>query len=452
MAQTIFARNMLTADGWRRDARLTIGADGHIASIEDGDAPGSVSVDVLLPAPGNVHSHAFQRAMAGLTEYRGPSGHDDFWTWRTLMYRFLEALTPEDIGAIAAQVQVEMLETGFGAIGEFHYVHHAPGGAPYANLAEIATHILEAAKETGIGYTHLPVLYMRGGMDDRALEGGQLRFGCGLEQFERLFEASRTAMKNCPADFRLGVAPHSLRAVTREGLARASKLGKGGPCHIHAAEQTGEVEAVKAALGATPVRWLLDNAEIDANWCFIHATHMTGEEIRDFAASNAVAGLCPITEGNLGDGIFEAAAFANARGRMAIGSDSNVRISLTEELRQLEYSQRLRDRRRAVLADDRSCGRFLFDHAARHGAQALGRNAGRLEPGALADLTALKSGVLSARSGDAVLDGWIFAEGDGAVSDVWAAGRHVVRGGAHVKRDLVRNRFDKTLARLENTL
>ena len=454
MRRAIFAKQMLTAAGWRQDVHVIIGEDGRITALGDGDVPDATRVDILLPAPGNEHSHSFQRALAGLTEFRGKAGTDNFWSWRELMYRFVERLTPEHVEAIAAQVQVEMLEAGYAAVGEFHYLHHQNGGEPYDDPAEMSGRILNAAAETGIGCTHLPVLYMRGGLDDRALKDGQLRFGCDPERFERLHEAIRGKMNELPDDFRIGVAPHSLRAVTQEGLALAAVLAKDAPVHIHIAEQTAEVDEVKAALGSTPVRWLLDHAEIAENWCLIHATHMSPDEIRDAAVSKSVAGLCPITEANLGDGVFSAATFIDAGGRMAVGSDSNVRISLTEELRLLEYSQRLTLRRRAVLADARSCGRFLYDHVTAGGAQALGRDSGRIEPGALADLVALDGAkpYLAGMEYDHLLDAWIFAGDDGAVTDVWSAGRHVVRGGEHIRRDAVRTRFDAVMAELRADL
>lgn len=447
----IHADEMLTAQGWRKDSHVVIGDDGRIESIGDGAPEGALHVGALLPAMSNLHSHSFQRAMAGLTEARGKNPEDDFWSWRALMYRFLEALGPDDIEAIAAQVQMEMLEAGYAAVGEFHYIHHGADGAPYDNPAELSLRVIAAAKDTGIGFTHLPVLYMRGGLDDRALEGGQLRFSNDAESFARIHENVKTALEDCPDDFALGVAPHSLRAVDAEGLAFAEKLAGDAPIHIHIAEQIREVEQVEAALGAWPVRWLLDHAPVDERWCLVHATHMTSDETADLAKSKAVAGLCPITEGNLGDGVFNAPSYFDAGGRAGIGSDSNVRISLSEELRLLEYSQRFMRRRRNVLTDkNRSCGRFLYEETARGGAQALARSAGRIEPGALADLTALdmNSSTLAGLTGDTILDTWIFAGDDSLVTDVWSAGRYMVKEGRHVKRDPIEARFNNVMAKL----
>ena len=454
--QRIAAKEVLTPEGWRRDAIVEIGPDGRIAGVynKEKEHAADFAAGVLLPAPGNVHSHAFQRAMAGLTEHRAnPS--DDFWTWRALMYHFVGRLTPDDIEIIATQVQMEMLEAGFAASGEFHYLHHQPDGTPYDNPAELTERLVAAAAETGIGYAHLPVLYRRGGMDGRALEGGQRRFGCTREQFQKLFEAAGALMKALPAYARLGVAPHSLRAVGKDDLDFAGALAPDSPIHLHIAEQTGEVEEALAHLGARPVEWLYANAEVDARWCLIHSTHMTGAEIKAVASSGAVAGLCPITEANLGDGIFAAKDFIATGGRFGIGSDSNIRISLAEELRALEHSQRLRDRKRAILSTpEKSCGRLLLEHAAEGGAQALGRNAGRIEKGALADLVALDADhpALSGLSGDRLLDAWIFASAESPITDVWAAGRHVVKDGRHIHRDRIRGRFNKVMTRLRAEL
>jgi formimidoylglutamate deiminase len=393
--------------------------------------------------------------MAGLTERRGPDPTDSFWTWRQLMFRFLDQLTPEDVEAIAAFVQMEMLEAGYAAVAEFHYLHHRPGGAPYDRLAEMSERIAAAAAGTGIGLTLLPVLYQYGGLDRRPLGPGQVRFGNDPERFARLVEGAEAALKRLPADTRLGIAPHSLRAVSPEGLAAATALRPEAPLHLHLAEQIAEVTEVEAATGARPVTWLLDHAEVDGRWCLIHCTQMQAGETARLAATGAVAGLCPITESSLGDGIFDGARFLAADGRFGIGSDSNVRIALSEELRTLEYSQRLRDRARAVLAGpDRSMGRPLFAGAAAGGAQALGRDAGAIRPGAWADLVAIDGQALAIAGldGDSLLDGWIFAGDDRLVRDVWSAGRHVVSDGRHIGRDRVEARYRRCIARLRDAL
>ena len=455
MPTNIFARQALTPEGWRHDIQVTLEA-GLITHIGRSEAIPDHRVGILLPALSNVHSHSFQRAMAGLAERRGPNAIDDFWTWRKVMYRFLELLSPEDIGCIAAFVQMEMLEAGYAAQAEFHYVHHGPSGQAYGQIDETSQRHIEAAKRTGIGYTHLPVLYMQGGLDGGPLEDGQLRFGCDIEQFQDLHSAITRTFMNAPEDFVLGVAPHSLRAVPRAGLETCAELAPTGPIHIHAAEQVGEVRDVEAALGARPVRWLLDHQRIDSRWCLIHATHLDDSEVDDLAASGAVAGLCPITEANLGDGIFPADRFAAQGGTFGVGSDSNVKIALGEELRMLELSQRLRDRRRVVLASDDlpSNGRFLYDKAAAGGAQAIGRNSGRIEIGALADLVALDDThlAIAGLNGDAILDAWVFSSTDDLVHDVWSAGRRVVEAGRHVHHEEISTAFGTTLRRLRQAL
>jgi formimidoylglutamate deiminase len=372
------------------------------------------------------------------------------------MYRFLDRLTPDHVEAIAAQVFVEMLESGYASVAEFHYLHHDPAGAPYADGAEMAGRIAAAAGTAGIGLTLLPVLYMRGGCDGRPLEGAQRRFGTDIDRFAALHAASRAVIDRAPADFALGIAPHSLRAVDPEALREAVALGAAGPIHIHVAEQTAEVEEVQAHLGARPVDWLLANHGVDSDWCLIHCTHMTPDETRALAATEAVAGLCPITEANLGDGIVNATGFAEAGGRFGVGSDSNVHITLFGELSTLEYSQRLRDGGRAALADaDRSTGRVLFEAATLGGTQAAGRPAGALASGQWADIVGFSTDNpwLCGRTGDAALDSLIFTgRGRDAITDVWSAGRHVVRGGRHVARDRVAADFMRAMADLGQDL
>ncbi len=447
----IHAKRALLPDGWAGDVRITL-KDGLIRSVTRNAAPEAAdhSVDTLLPAPGNLHSHAFQRAMAGLSEHRS-QGRDSFWSWRELMYRFLDHLRPEDIHAIAAQTYLEMQETGFASVGEFHYLHHRPSGGTYDNIAETSLAIFEAARETGIGLCHLPVLYTYGGAERAPLSGGQLRFGNDPERFARLLEAAQQGLRTLPGDARLGLAPHSLRAVDPEGLALAQTMRRDDPIHFHIAEQPAEVAQIEAWLGARPVDWLLANAPVDGRWCLIHATHMTRAETRAMARSGAVAGLCPITEANLGDGPFNGAAYLAAGGRFGLGSDSNVAITLTGELRLLEYSQRLRDLERNVLAGEHgSVGHTLFTGATRGSAQALGRAGGQIEADALADLLAIDStdARLCALPRERLLDGLIFAAGDHVVRDLWSAGRHMVTGGRHKERARITARFKATMHRL----
>lgn len=450
--QEIFARTALTPAGWQADVRVAIGDDGRIASVKADAAPGTDAtvVPVLLPALSNLHSHTFQRAMAGLAELRGPEGRDSFWTWREIMYRFLDLLSPGDIEAIAAFAFMEMQEAGFCACAEFHYVHHQPGGMAYDDIGELSARICAAADGTGIGLTLLPVLYSHGGVDKRPLKDGQTRFGNDLPAFERLLASAETHLARLAGDASLGVAPHSLRAVQPDALiAMADHLAE-RPVHMHIAEQVPEVEEVQAAYGKRPVEWLLDTLPVDARWCLIHCTHMNEQETATLAATGAVAGLCPVTEANLGDGIFNGSAFMAAGGRLGIGTDSNIRISPAEELRQLEYSQRLSERARVVLAEHgASCGRTLYDAALGGGAQALGRQTGAIAAGRWADLVALDPVSFAGyQNGDGLLDGWIFTGGNEAVSNVWSAGRHVVREHRHIGRDMIVRRYASTMKRL----
>lgn len=452
-AGTVFARRARLTDGWARDITLRI-ESGRITAIDIGVSrpPGAIAVDTLLPALGNLHSHAFQRAMAGMTE-RKQAGQDSFWTWRTLMYAFLERLTPEHIEAIAAQVFLEMLEAGYAAVGEFHYLHHQPDGSPYNDLAETGARIAAAAAETGIGLTLLPVLYTHGGAGCQPVEGGQRRFANSPDRFARLVESTRSAVSALPPDTVVGIAPHSLRATDPDGLAATVTAHPDGPVHIHIAEQTREIEQIEAWLRARPVEWLLANQPVDRRWCLVHATHMTPDEIDGAARSGAVAGLCPITEANLGDGVFEGPRYLAAGGGFGIGSDSNVRIALGEELRMLEYSQRLRDRARNVLVPrEGSVGETLYLGAAAGGAQALGRGAGTLATGSLADLVAIDGSdpSLAALSDGQLLDGLCFAAGDRVVTDVWSAGRRVIRSGRHPRREEIRARYARAVSDLIN--
>lgn len=456
----LWAKQGLTSDGWRNNVRITIGDDGAITALQANAKPAGQKFDILLPAPANSHSHAFQRAMAGMTESRetDPQNRilkDSFWTWREVMYRFVDLLTPADIEAIAAFLYMEMLEAGFGAVAEFHYLHHGIGGQTYDNIAETAHRIAAAADQAGIGLTLLPVLYTQGGCDGRALVGGQKRFGNDQDSFAKIFEASKSAMAGLGADCRLGTAAHSLRAVTPEELSFASGLAPDAPFHIHIAEQDGEVEEVLTHFGKRPVAWLLDNHAVDSRWCLIHATQMTSEETVAIAKSGATIGLCPITESSLGDGIFNARKYLSAGGAFSIGSDSNVRISLAEELRTLEYSQRLKHRERAVLAtDDKSCGHVLLQGVAKGGASACGRNSGEIAIGKMADLFALDGDApdLTSKQGDMLLDSFIFSGSSNMITDVWSAGRHMVRGGAHIYRDAITKNYKKTIQSLQQRL
>jgi formimidoylglutamate deiminase len=404
---------------------------------------GSTS-NFILPGMVNLHSHAFQRGMAGLAERAG-AGEDSFWTWRDVMYRFLQRLTPDDVEAIATMAYVEMLEAGYTRVVEFHYLHHDIDGRPYANVAEMAERVAAAAAATGIGLTLLPVLYSNGGFGGQPATPGQKRFVNTFEQFIGLREESAKAIEALPGSL-IGMAPHSLRAVTPDTLKLAAEaFGGDGPIHIHVAEQEKEVADCLAWSGRRPVEWLLDTGLVDDQWCLIHATHMTAIEVRRVAASGAIVGLCPITEANLGDGIFPAVDYRNSQGRFGIGTDSNVLISLNEELRTLEYGQRLRDRRRNRLADPGlSIGRTLFDAALSGGHQAAGLTSTSNDQIHL-DRRRIE---LAGRTGDNIIDAWLFASARPLISEVFVDGRRVVEGGQHIIRDAAERQFAKVVARL----
>ncbi|MEP1229307.1 MAG: formimidoylglutamate deiminase [Litorimonas sp.] len=457
MMKLLHAKQALTSQGWQKNVTISVDETGHITNVKPNDeCQSGQTYGIILPALSNVHSHSFQRAMAGLTETRGINANDSFWSWRKIMYQFMDQLTPEVIEVLAAQVQMEMLEAGYAAIGEFHYVHHDHSGNKYDDITELSVRQFAAANLTGIGYTHLPVLYMQGGLDGRNLKGGQVRFGNTLDEFDTLYAKLASHFQTLPDDYILGIAPHSLRAVTKDGLHFVQTLAKQIPIHIHIAEQLAEIDEVKTVLGKRPVQWLLDNINVDKRWCLIHATHMDKEETSALAKIGAVVGLCPITEANLGDGIFNATDYISQGGSIGIGSDSNVLIALSEEFRALETSQRLRDHSRVALssAQTRSNGRYMYERAATGGAQALGRNSGEIKVGALADIVALDDTHhnIAGLSGDKILDAWLMASGDGLVTDVWSAGRHNVKGGKHKNHDQIIANFTQTMTRLRQNI
>ncbi|KAA2244382.1 formimidoylglutamate deiminase [Salinarimonas soli] len=450
MGKMHFATALL-AGGWRDDVLVEVDG-GVIARVTAGVPAGDAARFAGPAVPGlpNVHSHSFQRGMAGLAERRG-SAPDSFWTWREVMYRFLDRLTPDDIEAIAAHAFAEMLEAGFTAVGEFHYLHHAPDGSPYANLAETAERIAAAADIAGIGLTLLPVLYAHGNFGGAPPVPGQRRFLNDPDRFARLMEGSRAAIRGLP-DARIGIAPHSLRAVTLDELRAAVAANPAGPVHIHVAEQVKEVDDCLAAHGRRPIELLFDTAAVDPRWCLIHATHADAGEIAAMAGSGAVIGFCPLTEASLGDGICDVTGYVGQGGRFAIGSDSLIRVSAAEELRTLEHVQRLRHRSRNTLgAPGVSTGRRVHEAACAGGAQALDRNIGRIAPGARADIVVLDPDhpSLAAAAGDVILDAWIFSADNAGVADVICDGVHVVAQGRHRDRERLAGRYRAAVRRLE---
>lgn len=446
----LFAEQALLPGGLARNVTVDIAA-GRIAAVTADSPP--VDPDerygLLLPAVANLHSHAFQRAMSGLAERRG-AGDDTFWSWRTTMYQLALAMTPDDVEAVAAQLYVEMLEAGFCRVGEFHYLHHAPDGTPHANIAEMAERIAAAAHVTGIGLTLLPCFYAHGEAGGAPPTPGQRRFLSGRDGFARLWDASRRAI--APLDGAgLGFAPHSLRAATTEEIRDLLPLAEGLPVHIHLSEQVKEVEACRAILGATPIAALSRATPLSPRWCLIHATHATEDELARIVGAGAVVGLCPVTESNLGDGIFPAVAYRAAGGRFGVGTDSNVLLSAAAELRTLEYSQRLAHRRRNALAPrGGSTARALWQAASDGGAQALGAGPAGIAPGAYADLVLLDPAhpAFAAREDDRLLDSLVFAARDGAIREVWARGRRVVADGVHPARAAAEARVAAVLARV----
>ncbi|TCV94720.1 formimidoylglutamate deiminase [Luteibacter rhizovicinus] len=434
---------------WREGGNGVGIADGLFAPA-DAAAEGSHIGRFALPGMPNLHSHAFQRAMAGLAERRGP-GDDSFWTWRETMYAFAAALGPDDVKVIATQLYIEMLKAGYTQVCEFHYLHHGPGGVRYDDPAAMSLALIEAARDAGIGLTLLPVLYMTGGFDGRPLGERQRRFHHDVGQYVDLLERLKP-MEH--AMLRIGIALHSLRAVPPDAMRAvlATGVAQDMPIHIHIAEQIGEVQDCLAIRGTTPVEWLLDNANVDARWTLVHATHLTGHETQRLARSGAVAGLCPTTEANLGDGLFPLADYLDAGGCLGIGSDSHISVSPVEELRWLEYGQRLVTRHRNIAARHAgdSVGATLWHAALEGGARASAQPIGRIESGARADLVVLDDAapLLAARSGTDALDSFLFAGNTALVRDVMVGGKWRVRNFSHPRETQAAVDYRRVVERL----
>ena len=448
----------LLPGGWFRNVRIEIDYDGSIVSVESGAAEFGAerASGPVIPGMPNLHSHSFQRALAGRTERAGP-GSDDFWTWRDVMYRFVDRVDPETLHAVTAWLYADMLKAGYTSVGEFHYLHHGPEGAAYDDPAEMSHHIVAAAKTTGIGLTHLPVLYAFGGFGQEPPNPSQRRFVCDVETLFQIVDAVANSTADDP-QFAIGIAPHSLRAVSEDMLNDAlSELDQShadAPIHMHVAEQLSEVEECLLHTGMRPVAWALDNLDISDRWCLIHATHMTATEVSQLAGSGAVVGVCPTTEANLGDGMFPTRSYMDSGGQFGIGSDSHVSVDPAEELRLLEYMQRLLHRHRNMLRTEEqpSVGGAIYTAALRGGAQACGRPIGAIATGNRADLVVLDGGntLLTEFEGDAVLDAFVFATGSRLVKDVMVGGRWVVQDGRHHQEDTLsaaaREAIQRTLA------
>jgi formimidoylglutamate deiminase len=453
VGQTLFCERVLLAEGWASDVTIGIDSGATIVSIQPDSTCDSTSTRLsgpAVPALQNLHSHAFQRAMAGLAEQAG-STDDSFWTWRETMYRLVSCMSPDDAEAVTTKLYSELLKGGFGHVVEFHYFHHALAEVGRSDGFEMSARILRAAETAGIGLTHLPVFYAHAGFGGLDPNAGQQPFIHGVDSFLALLDRLEPECR--AADVRLGLAIHSLRAAMPDEVhAVLSAERTAGPIHIHVAEQEREVEDCLAWSGRRPVSYLLDEFPVDDRWCAIHATHMTSEETARLARSGAVAGLCPATEANLGDGIFPATDFIGHGGRLGIGTDSHVATSVAEELRLLEYGQRLRDRRRnrVVSGPGASVGRTLLDASLAGGAQAAGLGMSGIRVGARADLVVLDgtNPFIAAATDDQILDRWIFALGNEAVRDVMVRGQFVVEQGRHrLEEDIDRN-FERALRKL----
>ena len=449
---TLFAAQALLAEGWARNVRIEIDPVGMIAKVTADASPDSAEIVAgpVVPTMANLHSHAFQRAMAGLAEVSG-DGNDSFWTWREEMYRTVGQITPDDAQAIATRLYVDMLKAGFGAIAEFHYLHHDKSGAAYADRAEMSKRILAAGKTSGIDMTLLPVFYAHANFGGVAPHEGQRRFIHDIDGFEKLMAALAPACVEAGAT--LGYAFHSLRAATPDEMNTLSaSLPRTGPLHIHVAEQQKEVDDSLAWSGKRPMQWLFDHMPVDQRWCLIHCTHADATEIRRLAASGAVAGLCPATEANLGDGIFPCVDYRGLNGTFGIGTDSHVSPSVVEELRWLEYGQRLRDERRNRLANGphRSVGGDLYGAALKGGAQALGQPIGAIAPGMRASLVVLDGddAFMDSAEDDAILDRWLFALGDRTVRDVMVGGQWRIRQGRHDQDETINAAFKTAIKKL----
>jgi len=463
MVGSLFCETALLPAGWRRNVR--IGLRGGLIETVAPDAactPADEHAAIVVPGIPNVHSHAFQRAMAGLAECAGPHGTDDFWSWRELMYRFLERIEPDDLESIAAYAYADMLEAGFTSVGEFHYLHRTPEGGLYADPAELALRHVAAADAAGIGLVLLPVFYEASGFGGALPTDGQRRFVTDLDEFAEIVARVRKGTRATERTGEsgggressriIGIAPHSLRAVTPQSLASLIRLYPRERMHIHAAEQMKEVSDCLAWSGLRPVEWLLEHAGIDERWCIVHATHLAPYETAALAQSGAVAGLCPLTEANLGDGIFPAVEYAAEGGRWAVGTDANISLDAAGELRQLEYSQRLLHRvRNALGASERSStGRRLFEDAAAGGARALDERIGAIAPNHRADFVILDESHpdLAGRSGDAILDTWVFAGGRAMIRGVISGGERIVDGHRHRDRERLDAAYRRVVTRL----
>ncbi|PHS14440.1 MAG: formimidoylglutamate deiminase [Kangiella sp.] len=450
----VYAENILIGSDWQTEVTLTID-NGIITSISSGKEEDAVALNgPVIPGMINCHSHAFQRAFAGFSEYRGNT-EDSFWSWRDIMYKFVAKMSPEDAHVVAKFVYIEMLKAGYTSVGEFHYLHHQANGVKYDDPAEMSHQVIMAADEVGISITHLPVLYTYAGFGKKDPSKEQSRFIHSTQDYLELVNQLNKNYSN-RSNFKLGIAPHSLRAVSREQLNEIipfiRQLNPKAPIHIHIAEQLKEVDDCLVFYKQRPVEWLLNNFEMDEHWCLIHATHLTEQEIKNTANSGAVVGICPLTEANLGDGIFPTAEFSKFGGKFAIGSDSHIGINVAEELRLLEYAQRLIKHQRAVMVDDncKSVGQYIFTKTCKDGASSLNQNAGEIAVGRDANFLVLDENEpsLFSKKDSFILDASIFACNQLPVKDVYVAGEKVIENGHHRLQEEAKKQYRKVLKKL----
>ena len=454
MKKKVWGKRVLLPEGWSSNTLIDIDHIGRINDIRKNVEPSNQVFDTLIPSPMNLHSHCFQRAMSGLSE-RSESKTNDFWSWRNFMYSFLNKITPDHFEAICALAQMEMLEAGYAGVSEFHYLHNDLSGVRYNNISEMSERVINASNITGIGLTLLPVLYEQQGINGGDLISGQDRFGLAFHEFEKLFEEI-ISLKNKINDFQIGVAAHSLRAVKKQSLKELSQNFSKFPIHIHVAEQKKEVTEIFNAWNKRPVEWLIENLALNKKWCLVHCTQMLDYESRSLAETGAVIGLCPITEANLGDGVFNGEKWLNEGGKFGIGTDSNVKISLFEEIRTLEYSQRLKYGKRIVLKKNNSgsIGRDLIESILDGGQLASGRKTGKIKVGFWADILALDLSSLhySSLSNDEKLNYLIFSENEKIIDSVFSAGRWVVKQGKHVDRKKIMAKYFQSLKKIAKSL
>ena len=449
----IWGKRVLLPDGWSANTLIVINEKGKIKEIKKNVRPSHNTFDTLIPSPMNLHSHCFQRAMSGLSE-KSETKKNDFWSWRNFMYKFLNQINPDYFESICAFAQMEMLEAGYAGVTEFHYIHNDLSGAPYNTLSEMSQRIVNASYQSGIGLTLLPVLYEQGGVFGENLISGQKRFGLNLEEFFKLVDELHSLLQK-ENDTSIGVAAHSLRAVKKQSLLELSRKFTNYPMHIHLAEQNKEVTEILNAWNKRPIEWLVDNLELNPKWCLIHCTQMLNQEAKLLAETGVVIGLCPITEANLGDGIFNGFQYNEQKGLYGIGTDSNINISLTEELKTFEYSQRLLNKKRAVISNQKkSTGRKLFDDCLEGGARALQINNGKIQKGFNADLISLPNtnNELDGLEDDKILDYWIFASRENDVQKLWNKGKCLVENGKHFNFDDIQSNYRKTIKNLQEKL